>query len=192
MTAATTLSAIPQLNHLSNNVAESTQTSSPSLSSNGTITLSDRVTKYRGAVVDDLQLPPAFSLPYSERISKAIELAYERDFSHIPVLSKERRPIGYIDVAQLKSQFESGSANPDDSVRTRMTKFNRDPELGYTLITPDTPLAVLEEFLEKNLFALVTDYSRKFVLAVATKDDLDTFVKRRGKALDSFPSLSYA
>lgn len=44
----------------------------------------------------------------------------------------------------------------DDSVRTRMTKFNRDPELGYTLITPDTPLEVLEEFLEKNLFALGT------------------------------------
>ncbi len=47
----------------------------------------------------------------------------------------------------------------DDSVRTRMTKFNRDPELGYTLITPDTPLEVLEEFLEKNLFALGTSLS---------------------------------
>ena len=43
-----------------------------------------------------------------------------------------------------------------------------------------------------SYFAVVTDYSRKFVLAVATKDDLDTFVKRRGKALDSFPSLPYA
>ena len=32
----------------------------------------------------DLQLPPAFSLPADESVSRAIELAYERDFSHIP------------------------------------------------------------------------------------------------------------
>lgn len=60
--------------------------------------------KYRGAVVEvrsymlygsltkgrqltlqqDLQLPPAFSLPREEAIAAAIELAYDRDFSHIP------------------------------------------------------------------------------------------------------------
>jgi hypothetical protein len=56
--------------------------------------------KYRGAVVEvharvslahaslihlqDLQLPPAFSLPKTELIARAIELAYDRDFSHIP------------------------------------------------------------------------------------------------------------
>ncbi|KAF8325867.1 uncharacterized protein EI90DRAFT_3072065 [Cantharellus anzutake] len=158
------------------------QSSSPLSSANHITVPSDRASKYRGAVVEDLQLPPAFSLPHSERISKAIDLAYERDFSHIPVLSKERRPLGYIDVAQLKSKFESGVANPDDSVLSHMTKFKRNSRLGYTLITPDTPLEVLEEFLEKNLFALVTDYARKFVLAVATRDDLNNFVTRRGNA----------
>jgi hypothetical protein len=61
--------------------------------------------KYRGAVVEvsrhsmqyslklaekpfhpcqDLQLPPAFALPCEEPIAAAIELAYDRDFSHIP------------------------------------------------------------------------------------------------------------
>jgi len=40
--------------------------------------------KYRGAVVEDLQLPPAFTLPREEAIAAAIELAYDRDFSHIP------------------------------------------------------------------------------------------------------------
>lgn len=59
--------------------------------------------KYRGAVVEvrlfppcalvnadvrpalqDLQLPPAFSLPQDESISRAVELAYERDFDYIP------------------------------------------------------------------------------------------------------------
>lgn len=36
------------------------------------------------AGTQDLQLPPAFSLPSDEAISRAIEMAYERDFSHIP------------------------------------------------------------------------------------------------------------
>ncbi|KAF5318666.1 hypothetical protein D9619_010761 [Psilocybe cf. subviscida] len=136
--------------------------------------------KYRGAVVEDLQLPPAFSVSSSEAIARAIELAYERDFSHIPVLNRNRRPLGYVDVAKLKTQWEAGEANPDDKVHQYMTKFKRTSSEPYTIISPLSPLAELEEFLSKNLFALVTDQGRKFVLAVATKDDLNNFVTRRG------------
>lgn len=83
----------------------------------------------------DLQLPPAFSLPSEEPIAAAIELAYDRDFSHIPrvpdldrndiitdtnyaerVLTKERRPLGYIDVAALKAKWEAGRADPVCSI----------------------------------------------------------------------------
>lgn len=57
-------------------------------------------------------------------------MAYERDFSHIPydlfisvlpfahislvysVLNRNRRPLGYVDVAKLKKVWESGKANP--------------------------------------------------------------------------------
>lgn len=35
-----------------------------------------------------------------------------------------------------------------------MTKFNRSHLQTYTLITPSTPLAELEEFLRHNIFAL--------------------------------------
>ncbi|KAF8308212.1 hypothetical protein DL93DRAFT_2064209 [Clavulina sp. PMI_390] len=136
--------------------------------------------KYRGAVVEDMQLPPAFSLPDTERIGKAIELAYDRDFSHIPVLSRERRPLGYIDVAELKKQWEAGKASPDDPILSYMIKFKRAKGTDYTLITPTSPLLELEHFLNDNIFALVTDQSRKFVLAVATRHDLDNFVSRRG------------
>ncbi|KAF9488843.1 hypothetical protein BDN71DRAFT_1456877, partial [Pleurotus eryngii] len=53
--------------------------------------------KYRGAVVEDLQLPPAFALPCQESISRVIELAYERDFSHIPcVLSPSPSPPSHL------------------------------------------------------------------------------------------------
>lgn len=54
----------------------------------------------------------------------------------------------------------------------------------YKVITPDTPLEELDEFLETNegkggAFALVTDSARKFVLGVVTRDDLTKFSKRR-------------
>jgi len=136
--------------------------------------------KYRGAVVEDMQLPPAFSLPHDEKIGRAIELAYDRDFSHIPVLSSQRRPLGYIDVSALKAQWEAGKATPEDPILRYMTKFKRGRDNSYTLITPASPLLQLEQFLEDHLFALVTDSSRKFVLAVATRQDLDNFVSRRG------------
>ncbi|KAF8218942.1 hypothetical protein L208DRAFT_1427161 [Tricholoma matsutake] len=132
--------------------------------------------KYRGAVVEDLQLPPAFALHETEPISRVMELAYERDFSHIPVLDRNRKPLGYVDVARLKE----GQADPRDPVRKHMTKFKRTSSHPYTLITVYTPLTELEEFLKTNIFALVTDDERKFVLAVATLQDLENFVSRRG------------
>ncbi|KAH8083339.1 hypothetical protein BXZ70DRAFT_958491 [Cristinia sonorae] len=151
--------------------------SSNAVPASSTAPLGDR---YRGAVVEDMQLPPAFALPASEAISRAVELAYERDFSHIPVLDRNRRPLGYLDVASLKKKWETGQAHPDDKVSKFMSKFNRSASEHYTLITPSTPLSELEAFLENNIFALVTDYGRKFVLGVATPHDLQTFVSRRG------------
>ncbi|CAK5262834.1 unnamed protein product [Mycena citricolor] len=136
--------------------------------------------KYRGAVVEDLQLPPAFTVQSSETISRAIAQAYERDFSHIPVLDRLRKPLGYIEVATLKSKWEAGQADASDTVLNYMTKFKRTAAQPYTVITPYTPLSELEEFLGRNIFAIVTDPGRKFVVALATLHDLETFVSRRG------------
>jgi len=159
-------------------MALQTQTSAPTT----TASLPLGADKYRGAVVEDLQLPPAFAIPQDERLSRAIEMAYERDFSHIPVLSKDRKPLGYLDVTSLKSRWEAGDANlnPNEEVLAHITKFIRSASHPYTLITPATPLAELEAFLHENIFAIVTDHSRKFVLGVATGQDLEKFVSRRG------------
>jgi hypothetical protein len=81
----------------------------------------------------------------------------------------------------------------NDSVKQYMSKFIRNESHPYTIITPDTPLAELAEFLNDNIFALgepsltystapctndslVTDSNRKFVLAVATSQDLEVGV----------------
>ena len=42
----------------------------------------------------------------------------------------------------------------DDKVVKYMTKFERSRDQAYTVITPSTPLAELEEFLKQNIFAL--------------------------------------
>lgn len=56
----------------------------------------------------------------------------------------------------------------------------------YRVISMDTPLEQLEAFFEgaetggqKQEFAVVTDDNRRFVLGVATRADLEEFVKRR-------------
>lgn len=93
-------------------------------------------------------------------------------------MTKERKPLGYLDVAGLKAKWEASQVDPvfvlsvnsrnglldsypflsfetkDASVMKHMTKFHRSPSQTYTLITPDTPLEDLEDFLKKHIFAL--------------------------------------
>ena len=64
------------------------------------------------------------------------------------------------------------SAVQSDKVEKYMTKFKR-TGTPYTVIAPSTPLAELEAFLAHNIFAIVTDWDRKFVLGVVTSQDLE-------------------
>ena len=66
-----------------------------------------------------------------------------------------------------------------DFVEKAMHRFARKGRV-YKVITMDTPLEELEGFFEAgNEFAVVTDGGRRFVLGVATRGDLEEFVKRR-------------
>ena len=79
-----------------------------------------------------------------------------------------------------------------DPVEKAMLRFRRKGNV-YRIITMDTPLEELERFFngepdaggggggkpQKQDFAVVTDASRKFVLGVATREDLEQFVRRR-------------
>ncbi|EJT46449.1 hypothetical protein A1Q2_01162 [Trichosporon asahii var. asahii CBS 8904] len=137
---------------------------------------SARSERYRGAVVE---LPPAFCVDYKAPLSIALEKAYEREFDQLP------RPIGYLAVPALKQKFERKEVNPSDPIASYMTHFPVSSKSHpYTVITPDTALENLEDFFNQKGtdFALVTDAERRWVLAVATRSDLETFVKRRGGA----------
>ena len=76
--------------------------------------------------------------------------------------------------------LEKGSVTEADQVSKAMNRFMRKGKV-YKVITPDTPLEDLDDFLSEGgrEFAVVTDEKRRFVLGVATRQDLENFAIRR-------------
>ncbi|KAI0021033.1 hypothetical protein F4780DRAFT_779017 [Xylariomycetidae sp. FL0641] len=142
--------------------------------------------RYRGATVQDLEPPAALSLNPSDPISLALLSAFERDYTHLTITDKDTRALlGYIAIPALQAQLDAGLVRPEDPLSKAMLRFQRKGK-KYTVITMATPLEELEEFFEggpdgrqKQDFAVVTDEARRFVLGVATREDLEEFVKRR-------------
>jgi hypothetical protein len=112
--------------------------------------------------------------------------AFERDYTHLTVVSKENRALlGYLSAPRLRELLAEGKVKESDEVSTAMTKFRRKGRV-YKVITMDTSLEELEEFFMGGVngtvpqeFAVVTDASRRFVLGVATVKDLEEFARRR-------------
>jgi len=132
--------------------------------------------KFRGATVEDLDLAPALSITPFTPISTAQAMSYDRDYSQLTVVHPETRAmLGYVSSEQLKQ-----ARDPEDKVEAVMNRFDRRRSKGYKVITPASPLEELLEFFEGGEeFAVVTDGERRFVLGVATRGDLEGFVKRR-------------
>ncbi|KAL8798420.1 MAG: hypothetical protein Q9182_006680 [Xanthomendoza sp. 2 TL-2023] len=138
------------------------------------------------ATVEDLDPPIALSTKPTELISYALMNAYERDYSHLTVISEDTRALlGYLNISRLKEMLKNGTVRETDHVEKAMQKFQRSGKV-YKVITMDTPLEELETFFTEGVrgsgpqdFAVVTDGNRRFVLGVATKGDLEEFVRRR-------------
>lgn len=138
------------------------------------------------ATVEDLDPPPALSSKPTDSISTALMNAYERDYTHLTVISEDTRALlGYLNIPRLKQLLKDGKVKDSDYVEKAMQKFRRRGKV-YKVITMDTPLEELEAFFNGGVngngpqdFAVVTDMNRRFVLGVATKGDLEEFVKRR-------------
>lgn len=110
-------------------------------------------------------------------------MSYDRDYSQLTVISGQtRKLLGYLDIPRLKTLLKSGVVKETDPVSKAMKRFNRKKGNVYRVITPDTTLEELDEFLSSGVgreFAVVTDERRRFVLGVATREDLMNFASRR-------------
>ncbi|KAG9284086.1 hypothetical protein G9A89_022860 [Geosiphon pyriformis] len=134
----------------------------------------NRIEKYRGASVEDLQLPAAVTILPNAKISQALDIMLSRDFSQIPVIDSHKKLLGYVSLSSLQAHLDAVHAQPDDPVSDWMFSFGKGEgrRAPYQIITPDTPLSELAKFFENHSFAVVTDSERKFCLGVVTKYDL--------------------
>ena len=97
--------------------------------------------KYRGATVEDLDLPPALSTSPDTSLADAMLSASSHDYSHLTVLSDNTRSLlGYLSVPKLKQLFESRQVQPSDPVSKAMVKFQRSAARKYQVITMETEL----------------------------------------------------
>jgi len=138
------------------------------------------------ATVEDLEPPPALSCRPTDPISHALISGLERDYTHLTVTADQNRALlGYISIPRLQQLLKEGKVTDADPVEAAMQKFRR-RGTRYKVITLETPLEELEEFFNGGVdgigqqeFAVVTDASRKFVLGVATRGDLENFLRKR-------------
>jgi len=165
---------------------ESSSAPPSALVSGNMVTNTSLKNRYRGATVEDLDPPAALSCNPSDTISYALMTAFERDYTHLTVVSQVTRALlGYLSIPRLRELLTEGKVKETDEVAQAMIKFRR-KGAKYVVITMETPLEELEEFFVGGLngagpqeFAVVTDASRRFVLGVATAKDLEEFARRR-------------
>ncbi|KAI8138901.1 tryptophan synthase beta subunit-like PLP-dependent enzyme [Fennellomyces sp. T-0311] len=138
--------------------------------------------RYRAASVEDLQLPAAVTIPPTAPVSYALDVMLEREFSQLPVIRTDNKKlVGYVSLTSLQEQLEHQTIQAKTTVEQCMYTFKKKgaPTSKYQIITPDTSLADLAKFFDKNSFAVITDDNRKWCLGVATKYDLISFLHRR-------------
>jgi CBS domain-containing protein len=149
---------------------------------------SSRLTATPQATVEDLDPPPALSLNPSATIDHALSEALSHDFTHLTIIDADTRALlGYLFIPQLQKLLAAREVALHDPVSRAMMRFRRRRGDVYTVIHMGTPLEDLEAFFAgenpsthgKQDFAVVTDQDRKFLLGVATREDLLRFVERR-------------
>ncbi|KAJ1724537.1 hypothetical protein LPJ61_005729, partial [Coemansia biformis] len=131
--------------------------------------------QYRGASIEDLQLPAAVTVSEDEPMGAAIGTMIEHDFSQMPVTGARRRLIGYLTLSAAQALVDNKTATPDQPVKQFMLRFSGRAGTAaggatgststsirkqYWLITPETPLSELSRFFETHSVAFVTDASR--------------------------------
>lgn len=160
---------------------------------------------YRGATVEDLDIKPALSINPTTTLDEAVEIAFENEFTNLPVIHEDNKKLlGILNVESLKNEkskflkpivknymlwfhqkarekYES-EEREGNKTTTSLSTTIRTPTKGrkYAVITPLTPLEELSKFFNGgNYFAIVTNDVGTFVYGVATPEDLVKYENSR-------------
>lgn len=166
---------------------------------------------YRGAIIEDLNIPQAISVNPSTSLYDAVAVGYENEFTHLPVIHEEtKRLLGVINVEDIKNNenkiknsflspivkhymlwfnttarknYEDRMKHGAATSKTSTTSQILKPRgKKYDILTPYTPLEKLAKFFSQgNYFAVITGADGDFVYGVATPEDLKKYEKSRPK-----------
>ncbi len=128
--------------------------------------------KYRGAVIEDLQLPEATTVFTNETLKTAQTLMLQRNFSQCPVVNALRRVVGLISLDLVQGR--------EDHLLVQDVMFKFPKGSKYQVVTLGTPLVELDPLFERTRAVFVTDEQGKFPLGVVTKADVLKFLSKLG------------
>jgi len=137
------------------------------------------VDAYGGAVIRDLNIPDAICVAGSTTCEHALSVLQQGGFDQVPVIDEHKKMMGLVTTGNLLSKVAKGRVKPSDPVTKAMFKFNT--KKPFTEITPDTKLADLQKFFEKNSAAFVTvrENGEPVVKKVFSKVDLLSHLMRK-------------
>lgn len=149
---------------------------------------------YRGATVEDLDIRPALSINPLATVKRATAIAFENEFSHLPVIHENHKKLlGVFSVENARGEHvkdsmlwfsKNGKAKYELETHFGQTppnlKIMKPTKKSFTVLTPMTLLEDLARFFEKGTyFAIITNGEGNLVYGVVTPDDLKAFEKAR-------------
>ncbi|EGV64880.1 hypothetical protein CANTEDRAFT_103408 [Yamadazyma tenuis ATCC 10573] len=163
---------------------------------------------YRGATVEDLDIKPAISVNPITDLSVALEIAYENEFTYLPVIHESNKKLlGVLNVGELRRHpqkvtnsflkpvvknymiwFHQKAREKYDSEEhtnissSSTTTIQKPTSKGkkFQVLTPWSPLEDLATFFNSGMyFAIITNDHSNFVYGVATPEDLTRYENSR-------------
>lgn len=81
---------------------------------------------YRGLTIEDLEIKPAVSINPNTTLAEALEIAYENDFTFLPVIDHtNRKLLGVLDMGKIKEQIKDGGDILNPYTRYHMRWFHQ-------------------------------------------------------------------
>ncbi|KAJ1966518.1 cystathionine beta-synthase [Dipsacomyces acuminosporus] len=117
----------------------------------------ERNAQWGGARVKDLHLKRAVVIEMSTPAQEAVELMKNNGFDQLPVITSRGVLRGIVTLGNVLSLVTSGRVTSNAKVSDVMFRFKTGSSKKFREITPETPLAELDDFFENNIAGIVTE-----------------------------------
>ncbi|CCF59904.1 hypothetical protein KAFR_0I01230 [Kazachstania africana CBS 2517] len=139
---------------------------------------------FNGATIKDLHLKPVVSVKDNTKVSEVINILRDNAFDQLPVLTQDDKLSGLVTLSQLLKKISSGKITKDDTIENAYLDFrklnnfdevssyndNKTGKKKFATFTVDSKLEDLNQFLDKNSSAIITDGLKP--VHIVTKMDL--------------------